>query len=481
MKRIISLVLMLAMCITLVSPTNVKEVRAAEAVQTVQAAKPIQVSNWAIPTLLMGDTYGIYPLTWYEKDLTAPIMQGKFRHLTYGVRGKLVDSESVKEARFAMLAIDDSITVKEALVAFYTLLTNYDYTVDLGLNLGLDPVTYMQQIGVYTGQNGEQGLKELCSMEQAMVFATRIIAVVYDAIGASSKGFLWEVKSGENTVYLLGSIHIASNDIYPFSNDMWEAYYNSSALVVEANLYDQADTAALTSLMYYTDGTTLKDHVSADTYKKAIEAAALLGIPEATAASIKPWGLYMTFETYAVAANSDNSKISAQLGIDMTFETNATIYQKPIYAIEGMKKQGMMVESFSAGLQDYLLSSYSDMLSGIYNGTDKESSADLDEDMDTLFEAWKTGDIEGFKALTASDEEDAFAGELTDEVKVYQEEYEKIFMTQRDDSMAAYIDNLLKTEGSNTYFAVLGALHYISDYSVLDRLKKMGYEVTQVK
>ena len=251
--------------------------------------------------------------------------------------------------------------------------------------------------------------------------------------------------------------------------------------MVEANIYDEADTAALTRLMYYTDGTTLKDHVSEGTYQKAISVAALLGIPEATAASIKPWGLYMTFETYAVAATSDNNIISAQLGIDLTFETNATIYQKPIYAIEGMEKQGIMVESFSAGLQEYLLSSYSDMLSGIYNRTDKESAAEFEEDIDALFECWKTGDIDGFKTLSASEGEDAFTGELTDEVKAYQEEFEKIFMTQRDDAMAAYIDNLLKIQGSNTYFAVLGALHYISDYSVIDRLKKMGYEVTQVK
>ena len=72
---------------------------------------------------------------------------------------KLVDSGCVEEKRFANLAIDDSITVKEALVAFYTLLTNYDYKVDLGLNSGLDPVAYMQQIGVYTGQKRRAGFE----------------------------------------------------------------------------------------------------------------------------------------------------------------------------------------------------------------------------------------------------------------------------------------------------------------------------------
>ena len=109
-----------------------------------------------------------------------------------------------------------------------------------------------------------------------------------------------------------------------------KAYYNSSALVVEANLYDAADTAALSQLMYYTDGTTLKDHVSADTYQKAIKAAGVIGIPETTAAHLKPWALYLTFESYELTATSADYQVSAQLGIDMTFQTNATMYQKPI-------------------------------------------------------------------------------------------------------------------------------------------------------
>jgi len=54
-------------------------------------------------------------------------------------------------------------------------------------------------------------------------------------------------------------------------------------------------------------------------------------------------------------------------------------------------------------------------------------------------------------------------------------------MVQRDDNMAAYIDNLLKTEGNNTYFVVLGSLHYISDNSVIDRLVKAGYTIEQIK
>jgi uncharacterized protein YbaP (TraB family) len=472
MKKIISILLILVMSITLITPSQAREA---------QAAETVAVSTWAIPDLINGDTYGIYPLTWYEKGLTGTINQAKFRSLLYGVRRKIVYSECVEEVRFRKPVIDNDITVKEVLEAFYTMLTNYDYTVDLGLGLGMEPVTYMQQIGVYTGQNGEQGLQELCTMEQAMVIATRIVTVVYGSLDASSKGFMWEVKAGENTVYLLGSIHLASNTIYPFSSKMWQAYYNSNALIVEANLYDQADMASLNQLMYYSDGTTLKDYVSADTYQKAVETAALIGIPEEISAYLKPWALYLTFENYTISSTSSNDEITAQLGIDMNLLTNAVIYQKPVYAIEGLAKQGAILDGFSAGLQEYLLSIYCTLVSNILDGTAVEEDIDIDQYMDTLFTYWKNGDIEGFKSLTIGDTEEAFVGELNDEIKAYSEEFYEKFLKQRDDAMADYINSLLESDGTNTFFVIVGAAHYISNYSVIDRLENMGYEVNQVK
>jgi len=39
--------------------------------------------------------------------------------------------------------------------------------------------------------------------------------------------------------------------------------------------------------------------------------------------------------------------------------------------------------------------------------------------------------------------------------------------------MAHIIDDLLKSEGSTTYFIMVGAGHYISDYSVLEILKEI--------
>lgn len=471
-KRLISFLLTFSMAIAVLAPSQAKKVMAAESAN---------VSQWSVPVLIYGDTYGIYPLSWYDNDLTKQISKDKFMVLYYGLRKKLVDTNSVKEVRTERPVISDSMTVLQVLEAFYTMLSNYDYPVDIGLGEGMDAVTYMTRIGAYTGQNGEQGLQDICSIEQAMVIASRIVTVLYDALGASSKGFFWEVKSGGNTVYLLGSVHLASTKQYPLSKKIWTAFFNSDALVVEANIYDNSDLLSMQEMMYYLDGSSLKDHVSEETYKTVVELASIFGLSEELVAIMKPWAVYLLISNYAVLSTSAGADANGQLGIDSNFLLNAMVYRKPIYAVEGLKKQAEILESFSDGLQEYLVNTSAQQLKAILSGEDTASGDKLNDQMETLFRSWQEGDVKTFAQLYSGNGMEEFEGVVDEEVMKYSEEYQTKFMVQRDDNMAAYIDNLLKTEGNNTYFVVLGSLHYISDNSVIDRLVKAGYTIEQIK
>lgn len=475
-KRILSLLLILAMCITLAAPAKVY---AAENVPA-ESNEFVLFSKWAVPDLMYGETYGIYPTSWNEIGFKGSISQAKFRVLLAGIRLKVLGTECATESRMLKPVIDNSLTVEEVLKACYTVLYNYDYTVDLGLNNKLTPVAYMKQKGIYTGENGEQDLKDRCSIEQALVIATRVITFVYNTLDVASKGFLWEVKSGDNTVYLLGSIHMASYSIYPFSDAMLKAYRSSDALIVEADLYDQADVTAYSQMLIYTDGTTLKDHISAESYKKIVETAALFGLTEEVIALMKPWTMAFLLESFALAGNVDADKIVTTLGIDMTFLNNAYAYQKPVYPIESLTKQATIFDSFSAGLQELMLNYDIDMINDMVNGTE-DDTMDLNEYADLMLEYWHDGDVEAFKALSSETDTDYFEGEQSVEIQKYMAEYEDKIMTQRDKGMAEFVVNLLNAEGSTTYFVIVGSAHYISDYSVLDILKEKGYTISQIK
>ncbi len=438
------------------------------------------ISSWALNDLIVGDNYDIYPISWDSYDMTVPISEINIINLICAVRGKLVGTACVSKNPSVVYPTDEKMTVQEVLNAFYYLLTNMEFTKDDGFS-GKSAVTNMKVAGIYTGKNGEPALTDICSIEAACVYATRIITYMYDKMDAASKGFLWETKSGENTVYMLGSIHLGSTDIYPLSNTILDAYNSADDLVVELNAFNSDGAKSFMALGMYADGTTLKEHVSADTYQKVITLAAKYGYTEDVIAQLKPWYIDTLFSSlsYTDSGNSDDASRAANLGIDVNFMINAYIYGKPMLEVEGYEYQAQVLDSFSDDLDEYLLNDTVDSLNELLNGATNMNTIYLDN----MLELWHEGDSDGFLKYSSLDEDYAFTDttEESEADKILFQEYKDKLLTQRDLGMADYIDQLLKTEGSNTYFVVVGSAHYISDYSVLDILKSKGYEITQLK
>ena len=91
------------------------------------------------------------------------------------------------------------------------------------------------------------------------------------AVQTGGRGFMWEVESNGNTVYLVGSMHIADDSFYPLRKEFEEAFAEADYLGVEIDISKAADEAQqklILDLGSYQDGTTLKDHVSSETYTK---------------------------------------------------------------------------------------------------------------------------------------------------------------------------------------------------------------------
>jgi hypothetical protein len=463
--------------ITAAAQTDTSEAELNEQLQEEQKA----YSPWAEDDLAVGDTYGIYPQTWYLKDMTAPIRQADLRVLFAGVRNKLIKTDCITKEHTVSLHLSNPMTVEEVLGAFYQVISGYEYSGNTGLDKQISPATYMSYAGVFTGSEGELSLTDICSVEQACVIATRLITFIYDTLDASSKGFLWVTKYNGNTVYMLGSIHMASYDIYPFSKKILDAFKASDALAVELNMLDSMSSIkSIIKYGMYTDGTTLKDHVSAETYEKTVALAEELGYPEIQIIRFKPWCIYSMFTSLATTDSADEEEASkaAGLGIDYTFTMNAILNEKPILEVEGFEFQAKVLDSFSDELEEFLLNDMIDSINMIQEGINTAGSDSLED----ALTYWHEGDIEGF--LNYISPEDELPEALTEEeaeLKKLGEEYQDKLITQRDIGMANYIDQLLKAEGSATYFVIVGSGHYISNHSVLDLLKEKGYEISQIK
>jgi uncharacterized protein YbaP (TraB family) len=268
-----------------------------------------------------------------------------------------------------------------------------------------------------------------------------------------SRGFLWKVENAGNTVYLLGSIHIANNAMYPLRPEIQKAYEASDYLAVEADIskINEADVQKLVlDLSVYKDKTTLKDHISADSYKKLGEILKASGLAENVLDTYKPWSVSSTVDYLTTA----KSGFDPGIGIDAHFLQQAITSKKTILELESIEYQLKMFDGFSDKLQEEMLNA---SLENFY----KEDSG-----IGKLTEMWVTGDE---KQLL----------ELTNSTTSSNEEFGKALLTDRNAPMVEKVTGYLNDSAKKTYFVVVGAAHMLGEDGIVPLLEKKGFAVTR--
>lgn len=281
---------------------------------------------------------------------------------------------------------------------------------------------------------------------------SRTVFLISKATGEAARGFMWEVKNNENTVYLIGSMHFADDSFYPLRSEFEEAFADADYLGVEIDLSKAADEAnqKLTmDLGTYQDGTTLKDHVSEDTYAKLGEILQQNGMESNAFDVFKPWVVEMTM----TSLKTMDAGYEAAAGIDLYFIQKAMERKLPVIELESYESQLSMFNDFSKELQEKNLSAVLDNFDV------------LGEDMDQMGEIWKTGNDEQLLELTNSFSED--------------EEYNKAMLIDRNMLMADKIDGYLKNGKNEEYFIVVGAAHYLGEHGIIKLLEDKGYTIVR--
>ena len=91
---------------------------------------------------------------------------------------------------------------------------------------------------------------------------------------------------------MLGSIHLASQDLYPLDETIENAFAQSGTLVVEVNLNEMDEGAMQQKALFagvYGDGRKLEDQLSPDTLNELKSYLDERMIPFAPFNSMKPW------------------------------------------------------------------------------------------------------------------------------------------------------------------------------------------------
>lgn len=447
-KKIMSVLLMFTMLLTVVSPVFADEAA---------------YSNWAINILNEGEKYGIYPMDWYSEGFLATVDEAHLTSLLDNVDQKL--DVIADKADFKGSVASEGTTRGAVLANYYNLLGEY------GLVSEGEWTAFLHENGIVNGTGSSLKLDSECTLEQAVIFGINTVGYAYEKLEQGGKGVFWKVENGDTTVYLLGSIHVGSSDQYPLNTEVKSAFDAADALMVEADLLNPfGGLDYFRSKAFYTDGTTLKDHIDATLYAEVEKVFEQYGLDASIYGTLKPWALANELNVLAMTQTDASEEGTAEsagganYGIDLYFTINAYLTGKPVVELEGVAYQTDLFDGLSESFQSSYLGSIVD---GILNPAEagETDSSDLLQEWLAL---WIDGDIDGF---TESFNQ-ATAGESN--------ELSDMLFGKRDQDMAAKVMEILNSNEKATYFLVVGAGHFINPENMIKVLESNGFTVERV-
>jgi uncharacterized protein YbaP (TraB family) len=281
------------------------------------------------------------------------------------------------------------------------------------------------------------------------------LALVAAALPAAAKDYLWEVSSLTNHIYLYGTVHAGKQDWFPLPKAVEDAFADSNALVVEADVTDASAIHEDTAGLVYKAPDSLQNHVDKDDYERFRKLLARYKYPEDQVAQLKPFMAVsmLVFSEWA------RQGFYPEFGIENYLIQKAKAEVKPVIELEGVAMQMKMMDSLT-DRENQLI--FSGTVSALETGL-------TDEQIRGLVKAWREGDPDA----------------LLDVARTYNSqvkgaaEFEEKFIWARHPEMLRKIEGYL-SDGKNHYFVAVGALHLAGPKGLLALLKKQGYVVKQL-
>ncbi len=269
------------------------------------------------------------------------------------------------------------------------------------------------------------------------------------------KHFLWEVKSETNTIYILGSVHIAKKEMYPLPDIIMQAYEVSEAIAVEIDISEIKDmniAMKIAQKAVYQGDETLEENVSPELFAKIEKNFREMGLTKEIYNKFKPWYAVITM----TMMDAQEQGYEQAQGIDMHFMERAGDDGKEIYELESIEQQLELFDYLDDAMNVYVEYALSEI--------------DSDENrIDSLFHYWSEGNSEKLYDYMLND---------LRKMENY-EEFMKVFFWSRNETMARAIESFM--EENIKCFVIVGAGHLLTDRSIVGILKSRNdYKIRQL-
>lgn len=281
-----------------------------------------------------------------------------------------------------------------------------------------------------------------------------IVALWFLNVQANSP--VWKITksspTGDQVVYLAGTIHLLGENDYPLPKAYDTAYQQADALAFEIDMRETQTPSFQQHLlmqMRYPYGENLKQHLKASTYLK------LKRHLRKREVDIK------NFDNFRVGFVSMNLTLIElkKMGVDGTgvdeyFTQKALRDHKPIIALEKTEDHFNTLAKLGQGEEDaYIKYSLNEV-------------KDLPDILAKTKRYWRSGDLNGFEKDIMAPMRDAFP-------KVYND-----LLVKRNQNWLPEIESMMRT--TQVELIMVGNLHLAGADGLIAELKKRGYEVTQL-
>ncbi len=287
---------------------------------------------------------------------------------------------------------------------------------------------------------------------RSVLCAALVVGFTFVHVTTASRDFLWKVTGKTGVMYLVGSVHLLTQDFYPLSPAFDQAFKESDLLVEEADLAELLAPQAQLQLLsrgILPSNQSLDTSVSPATFALVTKRAAELGLPIGPLKRFKPWSLALML----AQLEWQKAGFDGELGLDRHFYDRAQRDGKRVQGLETAEFQIAQFDGISMEQQERLLA---------------ETLTDLDTEManiSVLAGAWKAGDAPTVERIVLED------------LKKDPQLYQRLLVARNRDWMPK-LEALFSRTGRA--FVVVGAAHLVGPDGLIAMFKAKGYQMEQM-
>ena len=290
-------------------------------------------------------------------------------------------------------------------------------------------------------------------MESILRFcAVSVCMAVLSISPAIADTSVWSVRSGDNVIYLGGTVHLLRPGDYPLPDEFEEAYQASSELYFETDIAAMGDLSVQAQMLQqltYSDDRSLRTVLSDQAYTALSAYTQTAGLPIVMLEKFKPELLISTLQILVFQSMGFTPQ-----GVDAFFHTRAVADGKAEGQLETVQEQIGFIAAMGEGNDsEFILLSLKDL-------------TETGNVIDGMIGAWRSGDAQGLSELFVED------------MKVEAPALYDTLLLERNLKWIPRINRML--QDADTEFVLVGAAHIVGENGLLDLLSQEGYEINQL-